>query len=344
MPVTRHRGFGRTRGLVPRWWTPAVRGGMAGRSPAGSAGRDRGLPMTSLSCTVTGTGPVTISRPNRLADMYVLSPYVWREGDALDLLLRCVPRRDDEPRLKMSEIWHGRSRDGRDFVMDPFPCLFPGPRLVDLDGCEDPTVCRSGDQLHVWYTGVNTRERTGRLLAARGTDVASLTRTGIAIDSRPPFLNPKEAALAPVRDGWRLFFEYACDGLSAIGAATAATLDDPWRTTADAPLVRRRRRWDSGHMSPGPIVGLGGDCPIMFYNGAAGDASWRIGWAAFDRDLTRVVARCEQPLIVPTNLPGGEARDMAFVASAVGDDAGATLYFTVADEELRYAQVAIDRS
>ena len=29
--------------------------------------------------------------------MYVLSPCVWASGDGYDILIRAVPRRDDEP-------------------------------------------------------------------------------------------------------------------------------------------------------------------------------------------------------------------------------------------------------
>lgn len=295
----------------------------------------------TISCSVTQAGRVAITRPNRLSGMYVLCPYVWTEAGEYHLLLRAVPRRDDEPRLKISEIWCGLSPDGRDFTMDPVPCVLPGPDGADLDGCEDPTVLLSGGELHVWYTGYNAAERTGRLLAARGPDASRLTKTGVAIDSRAPFLNPKEAALARVGDAWRMFFEYARDGASTIGMATAATLDGPWHPTGDVPLASRSGRWDGTQMSPGPLIRTGSDYPIMFYNGADADGMWRVGWAVFDRDLSRVVARSDQPLLVPTDLPGPDARDMAFVASAIDREGSATLYYTVADEDLRFAEVEI---
>ena len=129
--------------------------------------------------------PLTLHRTNRLANMYVLSPYVWREGEQFHVLVRAVPRRDDEPRLKMSEIWHGVSEDGRDFTMDVAPTIFPGPDLIDLDGCEDPTVHRDGHDLRVWYTGFNQQEETGRLLLARGPDHDRLARLGSRSTPRP---------------------------------------------------------------------------------------------------------------------------------------------------------------
>lgn len=78
--------------------------------------------------------------------------------------------------------------------------------------------------------------------------------------------------------------------------------------------------------------------PVMFYNGATSETQWRIGWIAFDAGYTRVVDRCEQPLIVPP-APVGEDTDIAFVASAVVDGDSIVLYYSVADKTLMRATV-----
>ena len=114
----------------------------------------------TVNFEVIETAPMTLTRPNRLADMYTLSPFVWREDDGYHLLLRAVPRRNDEPRLKIAEIWHGLSADGLHFEMDEAPVIFPGPDLADLDGCEDPTVLVTDGQLRVWYSGWNQQQDT----------------------------------------------------------------------------------------------------------------------------------------------------------------------------------------
>ena len=75
---------------------------------------------------VVDTQPLTLGRQNRLAEMYVLSPFVWKRGRVFHILLRAVPRRDDAPRLKMAEIWHGVSDDGLHFEMEIAPILFQG--------------------------------------------------------------------------------------------------------------------------------------------------------------------------------------------------------------------------
>lgn len=282
--------------------------------------------------------PLTMHRTNRLANMYVLSPFVWHDGERFRLLVRAVPRRDDEPRLKMAEIWHGVSEDGGHFDMDVAPTIFPGPDLVDLDGCEDPTVHVDDETTRVWYTGYNEKQKTGRLLFARGPDVATLAKAGLAIDSTPAFANPKEATVAAAgRNRWRMYFEYAHDGASLVGQAEADTLDGSWTNLSASPLSPRANRWDCWHLSPGPIIGEGTAYPTMFYNGATENAQWRIGWAAFDKTLNKLVDRCEEPLIEPDGAISEGATDIAFAASAVERDGQVFLYFSQSDQDLRRA-------
>ena len=284
--------------------------------------------------------PMTLHRTNRLANMYVLSPYVWREGEMFHVLVRAVPRRDDEPRLKMAEIWHGISTDGCHFEMETAPVIFPGPDLIDLDGCEDPTVHVDGETVRVWYTGYNQKEKTGRLILARGPDVARLAKAGLAIDSTPAFTNPKEATVAAIDAGrWRMYFEYARGGASLIGQAETDDLDGPWRDVADSPLSPRPDQWDCWHLSAGPVIGERTRRPTMFYNGATQDATWRIGWATFDQRFTRIVDRCEKPLIVPDLIADEGASDIAFAASAVEKDDHVLLYFSRSDQDLRVAVI-----
>ena len=74
----------------------------------------------------------------------------------------------------------------------------------------------------------------------------------------------------------------------------------------------------------------------MFYNGATQDAKWRIGWVVFDRDYTRVLARSDEPLIVPPPAAPGDT-DIAFAASAVEVDDAIFLYYSLADKDVTRA-------
>ena len=286
---------------------------------------------------VDEVAPLTLARHNRLADMYVLSPFVWKVGRGFEILLRAVPRRDDEPRLKMAEVWWGRSSDGLHFEMADAPVLWGGPDLNDLDGCEDPTVVVDRGRTHVWYTGWNQNQATGRLLYAAGPDARVLAKQRLALDSRPPYANPKEATVARGSDGWHLLFEYAEDGASKIGRASAADLEGPWQI--DGPLFEARRgNWDDWHLSTGPVVGGTGHGPVMFYNGATHDAHWRIGWIELDKTLSRVVSRGDEPLVTPA-IVGEGSTDIAFAASAVEKGPAIHLYYSVSDKDMFRATV-----
>ncbi len=293
------------------------------------------------SYTVIRTETLSLDRTGRLAQMYVLSPFVWRRDDTFHLLVRAVPRRDDEPRLKIAEVFHGTSDDGRRFAMDEAPTIFPGPRPEDLDGCEDPTVVLDAGEMHVWYTGWNQAEETGRLLRASGPSARALAKRDVALDSVDGFRNPKEATVVRGADGrWTLFFEFARDGASLVGRVGSPDPRGPW-TDRELIVGPRPESWDSWHVSTGPIVGADTDRPVMFYNGASRDAKWRIGWVAFDRDFTRVVDRGADPLVTPSDLRD-DWTDIAFAASSVAEaDGDIWLYHSIADRELRRALVRV---
>lgn len=283
--------------------------------------------------------PLTLTRTNRLANMYVLSPFVWHDGEQFRMLVRAVPRRDDEPRLKMAEIYHGISADGLHFDMDIAPAIFPGPDEADLDGCEDPTVLPVRGGLRIWYTGYNEADKTGRLMLARGADIHSLEKRGVALDTTKLFANPKEATAVSSGKAWRMFFEYSHDEASLIGEAGAESLDGPWTNRKQAAIMPRKDAWDCWHLSPGPVIGEDSDAPIMFYNGATRDAKWRIGWVVFDKGLGKIVDHCTDPLISPEGDRTDHGSDIAFAASAIEQDGFIRIYFSESDQDIRCATV-----
>lgn len=292
--------------------------------------------MTDCPLILDRTEDLTIDATNRLAQMYQLSPFVWHSGARYEILLRAVPSRDDSPALKISEAWWGWSDDGLRFTMDRAPCLWPDPDGPDRDGCEDPTVVRTADGLHLWYSGWNGGEEVGRLLHAAGPSPDRLAKTGVVLDSSDQFANPKEAELWRTPSGeWALAFEFARDGRSLMGAIRARSLDGPWSAPADL-MQPREGQWDSRHLSCGPTLTDPDGRPVMLYNGASEGPRWRIGWARFSPDLGTIEARGDAPLVEPGDLADGWT-DIAFAASAVPTEDGVELYYSVADRALKRA-------
>jgi predicted GH43/DUF377 family glycosyl hydrolase len=128
--------------------------------------------------------------------------------------------------------------------------------------------------------------------------------------------------------GWRMFFEYAAEGASRIGMAAAEAPGGPW-AIGDPPFAARPGRWDSWHLSPGPILQQEGRA-IMFYNGANEQAACRVGWIVLAPDCSRVLDRCEEPLIAPRDR-GEDWTDIAFVSSCLCEGDDIRLYYSVAD-------------
>lgn len=271
-----------------------------------------------------------------LSYMYKLSPFVWRDRGRYEILIRAV-NHSRYPAEKVARIYHGWSRDGLNFVMDDHPALAPGIG-DDKDGCEDPTVAKSGALSYVYYTGWNETKKVGHLMLAVGPDMDHLEKTGIAIPSARGWTDTKEATVVALPDGTsRLFFEFASNGASKIGVAAARTLEGPWEILAP-PFDARPDHWDGWHLSPGPILSSDPQHPVMFYNGATRKAAWRIGWIVFNANYTCIVDRCEEPIITPPEGGPGDS-DIAFAASSIEEDGSIFLYYSVADKDMFRARL-----
>lgn len=270
---------------------------------------------------------------DQLTSMYKLSPFVWLEDDGFKLLLRVVNFSTNASE-KVARVHYGESQDGLSFKLDEAPDIAPDPdpNAYDNGGCEDPTLARVGDTYFVYYSGWNEGLKRGELLLASGEDLKHLRKRGIALPSSELAMNPKEAEIIQAADGtWRLFFEYAHEDKSKIGLARSETVDGPWEILS--PLFKSRPdRWDSWHLSTGPILSSNPEYPVMFYNGATRDAHWRIGWVVFDAEYTRVLARSEAPIVLPHIKRNFDDTDIAFAASAIEIDDVIHLYYSVADQ------------
>lgn len=279
-----------------------------------------------------------IDRPAALKDFYILSPFVWKEGNAYQLLMRMV-NRSQVAAEKVARIHYGRGFSKKHFVLEAIPVVKPGPG-EDRDGSEDPTLAKIGDTYYVYYSGWNQEALEVCLLLATGSDLRRLQKRGTVLPKSERFRNTKEATIVRCADKtWRLFFEFAEDDKSKIGVARSDNINGPWHFIE--PLFEARPdNWDSWHLSTGPISLTNPERPLMFYNGANRDARWRIGWIEFDAEFEAVTARCDDPLIRPPEKPREpEDTDIAFAASAVVEPDHVGLYYSVADRWVELAEI-----
>ncbi|MEO7504319.1 MAG: glycosidase [Sphingomicrobium sp.] len=288
---------------------------------------------------VEALADVSLACDEPLKSMDWMSPFVWRDGAILSMMMRGVPN-PLGPNDPTGVIWRGQSRDGLTFVIDPRPAIAPGPKDIDAGGVEDPTVQVTRDGLTVYYTGVERGRRQGALLAASGADAERLAKQAVELKAPDGQGNIKEATLAQAPDGsWRLFYEFAREDSSRIGMAQADSIGDAW-TPVSEPVPIRPGSWDNWHLSTGPIVSVPGRDPVMFYNGATHDARWRIGWVSFNADFTAVTDRSIEPMLSPPPATDRAATDIAFAGSAiVADDGCIHLYYSLEDRRLARAVV-----
>lgn len=294
---------------------------------------DAPLPERTHGFRLASMDEITYGCAPEIAEMYKLSPFVWRSAERYELLLRLV-NRDADASKKVARIHYGWSSDGVHFEVGPDPVIAPDadPNTDDNGGCEDPSVAIVDGTAYVYYSGWNEHKKRGELLLAQGDDVHHLHKRGIALASSEAARNPKEAEIVAVADGsWRLFFEYAHDDRSKIGIARAATVDGPWEVL-DPLFAARPGAWDNFHLSTGPVLASNPSAPVMFYNGATRAAQWRVGWVVFDATYTRVIARSVEPIVLPHIKRNDDDTDIAFAASAIEVDGAIHLYYSVADQ------------
>lgn len=291
--------------------------------------------MKYVDFNVEDVAPLVVRADHPIKHRNLMSPYVWREGGGgFKMLVRSAPETLSETG-NTGAIHYGDSDDGIHFNVHSRPVLAPDDGELDIGGCEDPTMVHRGDEYVVYYTGVDRTRASGQMLYASGPSLDKLQKRGVALASSKSEGNTKEATVERTADGrWRLFYEFARQDASLIGLALGDGVGGPW-AEQPAPFAPRRQSWDNWHLSTGPLLTSDPNMPIMFYNGATRDARWRIGWVAFNRDCTKVVDRCVQPLIVPPPPQIRRDTDIAFAASAIACGAEIShLYFSRADKML----------
>ncbi|MFN2521203.1 MAG: hypothetical protein ABR525_09175 [Candidatus Limnocylindria bacterium] len=297
--------------------------------------------MTSRRLQLLGTDELTLERSPLTEQMYVLSPFVFREGSAFHILVRVV-NRSERPEEKVARVHYASSGDGLTFRMEDEPVIPAGPEADDHDGAEDPTRLHLDGREIVFYSGWNQASKEGRLLRASGSSVHALAKEGRVLPESDRYRATKEPSVVQRPDGgWRMFFEYAAEDASRIGVADALTINGPWHIADRDAFEARPGSWDDWHLSPGPVVFEGSDRPLMFYNGGTNVPAWRIGWVEFDPAFENVLARSAQPLVVPPPA-GAEDTDISFAASAVmGGEAEIWLYYSVSDRMLMRARIGV---
>ncbi len=286
-----------------------------------------------------------------------VSPY--RDDAGFHLIGRGYTKDAAQP-VYSSCIFRADGKNPFEFVIHPTPILMPGSAgHNDCLACEDPTRIPSshcGDTF--LYSQV--RKRPSQEMATRGKcaeDLGVYVSLGYARELgngclelqkvlepteqrwwRSPIDMCKEGELMlqPEQEYDPLFYEFA-DSTSSRLAVAKAFFFRRKSTVRDSELWLDTRpgKWDSDHVSTGPIVDFGTK-KLMFYNGRDSQ-TWAIGEVVFNPLTLEVEYRSEEPLIIPPKEIGWANQFIAFSSGVLIIDGIVHLYHHIADKRVRCA-------
>lgn len=294
-----------------------------------------------------------------------MSMAVLKMGDYYDALCRELHKPDVPEPVLYSVLGFVTSPNGVDFERSGIIPLRPGERPDSWDrlAVEDPTVVVTQmdgmNKYHVFHTAVRP--------VPGGVETAIQLATGPSLDKigdKKLILTPqdvkaelgrvdmvKEPEFFMAKDGrWFMIYEFADGEKSRIAMARSVggNVEGPYREHRLLFDIREGK-WDSQHVSPGPIFATSRGDIFMFYNGRGPKnpedqtPTWAIGCAIIDSARGGVLLRSDKPLITPPGEIGPNNQLIAFANSLVKEEGRTTqsLYYTIADRRSAVATVDV---
>ncbi len=246
----------------------------------------------------------------------IFNPAAITYNGGVALLCRCI-NYDVTPRKgnwSVSSLVWAWSENGIDFTLDKEPFIKGDPNGVYGGGFEDPRlVWLPEEELYVLtYTGVKNYYDAPGLMAI-SKDLKNWEFLGEAFPDRAVCMIPKK-----INGKYWAYY-----GHSSLFISWSEDLRT-WHTDGQ-PVLKQRPGFFDGHICESvapPILSENGI--LLLYNGATPDkqnfdytqkhgltdylahrteSRYSIGWALFDiNDPTKMIARCEEPILEPTEL------------------------------------------
>lgn len=241
----------------------------------------------------------------------------------------------------ISHLRLARSRNGRDFKIDPAPAVFP-ERDYETYGIEDPRITPMGGEFLITYKVVSQHGVGTGLLRTR--DFAEFERMGIIFC--PENI---DVVLFPEKIDGRYFAltrpvpKYI--GPSAIWIAESPDLIHWGR---HQPLVAPRPgQFDGGKTGGGCVPIRTSEGWLEIYHGSDENDKYALAAVLLDlRDPAKVIARAKRPLMLPEAdyEVHGFYGNVVFACGAVVDPSGTiTLYYGASDAYTAAATTSIDK-
>ncbi|QQE77734.1 glycoside hydrolase family 130 protein [Alicyclobacillus sp. SO9] len=231
-----------------------------------------------------------------------------------------------------------RSTDGRHFIVDKEPLLFPNNRY-EAFGVEDPRITQIEGRFYITYSVVST-EGVGVGLAET-EDFVTVRRHGLIF---PP--ENKDVVLFPERVNGKFFALHrpvpSGVGQPEVWIAQSDNLEH-WGNHQHL-IGLREGRWDSRRMGAGAVPIKTDKGWLEIYHGADHNDRYCMGALLLDvNNPAKVIARSDEPILTPTEPYETEGffGNVVFSCGAVVEDDVVKLYYGVADTAMACAQFSL---
>ncbi len=285
-----------------------------------------------------------------------MSMAVVRMGQHYNGLYRELHQQKDELNnpIRYSVLGFASSENGVDFSRSTNIALSPTLIAKNRDrlAVEDPTIVMVDGVKYVFYSAVEPKKNNeeGVLVSigmVKGQTVDALNQNDRKIILTPEKVSGqlnrkvdmvKEPEFIRTKDGkWIMIYEFGSDGVSRIGMAESKTLTGNYENHRIL-IDPREGKWDSQHVSPGPIITTSRGDLLMFYNGRGPKneqdqtPTWAIGSVIIDLSSGGLLERSGQPVIRPPEEIGPDGQLIAFANSVI--EQKRMLYYTAADKRM----------
>jgi beta-1,2-mannosidase len=246
-----------------------------------------------------------------------------------------------------SRLGYADSIDGLHFTRRAEPVLSPEAPYEKDGGVEDPRLVKIDESYYLTYTGYNKRD--AQLCLATSKDLIHWDRKGVLLPAYKGNWNvgwTKSGAIVPEKiDGqyWMYFLGTSADKTDQTGLAYSTDLLH-WTEATQVPVLPRRKgRFDSRVVEPGPPPVLTKDGIVLIYNGADDGLVYRTGIAVFDRhDPRKLISRTDEPVFVPEKdwEKQGQVPNVVFVEGLLVHNRHYLAYYGGADKHVGIAMVS----
>ncbi|GAB7387080.1 glycoside hydrolase family 130 protein [Bacillaceae bacterium] len=292
-------------------------------------------------------------RPVQNDPNHVLVPVLHEATN--ELTIKKIPRNDpgldlSDPRgisangrsiylTSMSHLRLARSKDGRKFIVEETPAVFPQTPM-EAWGIEDPRITPINDTFYITYTSVSAKGVAVGLMATK--DFQTYERKGLIL---PP--ENKDVILFPEKINGKYYL---------LHRPVPRGIGDPEMWIAESPdllhwgnhrhlISIREGVWDSIRIGGGAVPIKTERGWLELYHGADKNHCYCMGALLLDlEDPGKVIARSEEPFLVPEadyEVHGFFGR-VVFSCGAIREGDIIRMYYGASDEMMACAEIPLE--